>query len=148
MPPFQQWFIELISIISDILIGAAAIAAIIGLRQGRFELVGKTKFELARRIIRLAFEFHDELKTARRIFISPNESAERIKQVNENPDEAILLEEIFVRTRRLKPLKETFHKLQAAAWECRRPPKLRATGPRKALRHYLDFPVGQGHSCP
>ena len=144
MQPIQQWFIELISIISDILVGAAAIAAIIGLWQWRIELVGKTKFELARKIIQLAFEFEDELKSVRSAFTSPNESSERIKLENENPSETIILDELFARTRRLQSMKETLHKLHEAAWEAEiilSPEAAKLVQPLEGIFHELGISI-------
>ena len=117
MPPFQQWFLELVSIISDACVSIAAIAAIAGLWQWRRELVGKAKYELAHKIILLALEFRGELKLSRSVFLHPNESSGRFKSVDENPFEALILDEYYARLSRLKPVESILNKLQEASWE-------------------------------
>ena len=114
-------YVELVSFLKDILIGlsalTAAIIGIIGLRQWRAELKGKTKFETARKLALLSFEFRDKFKSARAPLTFASESAQRQKGDNETPEEAQLLDEYFAREKRLKPLQETLKKLNIANWE-------------------------------
>jgi hypothetical protein len=62
MAPFQRWFVDLTTLISDCLVGVAAIGAILGLWRWRREMIGKTKFELARKMTLLSYQFRDEIK--------------------------------------------------------------------------------------
>ena len=117
LPPFQQWFVELISMISNVLIGAAAVAGIIGLRQWRRELIGKTKFEIAHKIALLALQAQNEFSKARNPLTLGYESAERPKHDNETPEIKDVRDEHFARIMRLKPLSETLTKLEEASWE-------------------------------
>jgi len=47
---FEPWFVQLISVISDATVGLSAVAvaiiAFVGLKQWRFELIGRAKFEV------------------------------------------------------------------------------------------------------
>jgi len=109
--------IDLISIISDILVGAAAIMAIIGLQQWRVELLGKTRFELARKMVLLAQEFRDKLFYARNPATFGGEAKQRVIQENEKPEESIILNEHYTRLQRLQGLQETLRHLHEASWE-------------------------------
>lgn len=77
---FQPWFVEFVRVLSDIVVGlsaaAVAIAGVSGLYQWRAELKGRTKYELACRMVILAFQFRDEYKRARNPFTFPGESAD------------------------------------------------------------------------
>ena len=53
-PPFAQWVVQLFGMLSNLAVFAAAIAGIIGLWRWRAELVGRNRFEVARRIMILA----------------------------------------------------------------------------------------------
>ena len=94
---FEPWFVELISILSNAFIGLSALAVavigFVGLRQWRAELTGKTKFDIARKLAILAFQYRDEYKRARNPFTFPGEWSERQKGENEAADEANVLDE-------------------------------------------------------
>lgn len=118
---FQPWFVELVSVLSDCLVGLSALIlaciGIIGLTQWRTELTGKTKFEVARKMALLAFQFRDEFRQARNPFTFPGESADRQRNDSETREEAQVLDEYFARRKRLRPLQETLKNLHAASWE-------------------------------
>jgi len=118
---FQPWFVELISILSNACVGLSAltvaIIGIIGLRQWRAELKGKTKFEIARKMALLLFQYRDEYKRARNPFTFLGESAERKKDDAETQGEVQLLDEYYARRNRLVPLQETLRKLYEVSWE-------------------------------
>jgi hypothetical protein len=117
LPPFQEWLIQLVSMLSDILLGVAAIVGIWGLWEWRRELIGKTKFDVARRLTLLALQFRDEFHGARRVFTLAGESAEREVGTAEHPSETRVADEYFSRSRRLLLLQETLRKLLEAGWE-------------------------------
>lgn len=93
------------------------IIGLVGLRQWRAELTGKTKFDIARKMAILAFQYRDEYKRARNPFTFPEESLGRQKGENETADEANILDEYFARRKRLSPLQETLRQLYEASWE-------------------------------
>jgi hypothetical protein len=117
----QPWFVELITIISEIIVGISAIAvavfAFIGLRQWKIQLTGRTKFEVARKMAILAFEFRDEYKRVRSPMTLPGESSERQVAESETLEETNLLNEYFARRNRLRPLQDTLRKLYETSWE-------------------------------
>jgi hypothetical protein len=116
-----QSFVELVSVISNTLVGLSAVAVAIigfvGLKQWRAELTGKTKFDIARKMAVLTFQYRDEFKRARNPFTFPGEYVERKKDTNETPDETNLLDEYFARRKRLAPLQETLRQLYEVSWE-------------------------------
>jgi hypothetical protein len=118
---FEPWVVELISILSDALVGlsalAVAIIGFVGLKQWRAKLTGKTKFDIARKMAILAFQYRDEYKRARNPFTFYGESSERKKSENETDDEANMLDEYFARRKRLGLLQETLRQLYEASWE-------------------------------
>jgi hypothetical protein len=116
-PPFQEWVIQLISMISSILLGIAAIYGIASLWVWRRSLRRRTKLELARRIILLAQQFQDEFHNARSVLAAAEESANRNRMAGEQEAESIVLDEWFVHNRRIQALQTTLHKLREAAWE-------------------------------
>ena len=60
MSQIFQWLNDWVPIISNLALAVAAIFGIAGLWQWRSELVGKTKFEAARKMMLLALQFRDE----------------------------------------------------------------------------------------
>jgi hypothetical protein len=68
----SQDVVNIVTVIGNVVVGLSAvvvaIVAVIGLRQWRVELTGRTKFELARKIALLAYQFRDELHAARNPF--------------------------------------------------------------------------------
>jgi hypothetical protein len=118
---FQPWFIEFVAIASDILVGLSAIVVailgIVGLRQWKAELKGKTKFDLARQLAKTAMQYRDEVKRARNPFTYPGESIERKKGEDESREETQTLDENFARRNRLVPLQKSLGILYELGWE-------------------------------
>lgn len=118
---FQPWFVQLISVLSDLFVGLSAVGVAIlacwGLKQWRVELEGKVRFEIARRMVSLAFQFRDEFKRARSGEKFFGKSSERQKGDDETPEKARLLNKHFRRRKGLEPLQETLRKLYESAWE-------------------------------
>ena len=52
--PFQEWVVQLFGMINDFLVGIAAVIGVFGIWQWRREMVGKNKYELARKIVLLS----------------------------------------------------------------------------------------------
>jgi hypothetical protein len=121
MGTFQPWFVDIVSVISDIVVGLSAIAvaiiAGIGIYQWKRELTGRTKFEIAKRMAALIIEYRDRYKRARNFRTFPGESAGRIRSENETLAETELLNEYHAREKRLEPLQETLRKLYETSWE-------------------------------
>jgi hypothetical protein len=115
--PFQEWVIQLISMISSILMGVAAIYAIASLWAWRREQRRRVKLELARRIILLALQFQDEFHGARSLLAAAEETANRNRISDELPAESIVLDEWYVHNRRIEALQATVRELREAAWE-------------------------------
>lgn len=118
---FQPWFVELISVLSEIVVGICAVVAIIagifGFKKWRTELVAKAKLEVARKVAVLAQKFEDEFGFARSAIILPGECAERPKGKDEKSWEASLYDEYFARANRLETVGETWRSLRQARWE-------------------------------
>jgi hypothetical protein len=96
---FQSWFVEPVSLLSNICVGVSAIVvagvSVYGIWQWQRELKGRSKFEIAKKMTLLAFQFQDELRTARSPATFLGESAERKKGDNETPGERHTRDEHF-----------------------------------------------------
>ena len=118
---FQPWFVELISVLSDIVVGISAVVAIIagifGFKKWRAELMAKAKLEVARKVAVLAQKFRDEFNWVRSPFTYGGEFAERQKGDYETNEEDQVNDEYFARTNRLRSLQETVRDLRVARWE-------------------------------
>lgn len=118
---FQDWFVELVSVLSDIFIGITAIivafAAVKGLSTWSSELKGKARLEIGRRLTLLAYTFRDQYMSARGMFTFPQESADREKIENETRTETQYRNEYFARMTRTRLLQNTMRELYQAAWE-------------------------------
>lgn len=118
---FQPWFVELLSVVSNLAVGVSAIFAAVlafsGLRQWRAELVGRTRFDLARRIAKLAYQFQDQMHSARFPFTMPGEAANRERAEGESPELTAVEDEMFARFERLRPVRDTVRDLHEAGWE-------------------------------
>jgi len=112
---------ELVSLVSDIAIGVAAVivaaVSIFGLCTWRKELTGRAKFEVSRNVMLLAFKLKDGFGWATSPFTSSGEFVDRPHRENESQAESIVLNEWHARHRRLKPLIEDLQKLLTAGWE-------------------------------
>jgi hypothetical protein len=116
-PPIQEWLVQLMSMLSNLLIGIAAVVGIGSLWQWRKELIGRTKFEAARKLILLALQFRDEFHSARGIFTFGGESSDRKRSDSESEAERGVLDEHYARVKRLQILQQTLRKLHEAGWE-------------------------------
>ncbi len=114
---------EFVSMGSDVVVALAAlIAAIVafrGVKQWRKELTGKAKFEIARKMALLGFQFQERFRQARGPITFAGESAERIKSEDETPQERVALDEHFARQARLRPLGEILEELRSVNWEAK-----------------------------
>lgn len=117
MLSFPQWFKEFTTIVSNLAIAVAAIIGILGLWKWRAELVGKSKFKVARKMTMLALRFRDEYGLARSPWTDSREWAERKRSDDELRNESQVLDEYFARSRRLIPLQNTLRKLYEIGWE-------------------------------
>jgi len=112
---------HLASIVSDAVVGvsavAVAIAAWLGLRKWREELAGKTKFEVARKVMSPGRKLQQDFESARNPFTGPWESAGRVRSQDEPWDVSLVLNEWYARQHRLRPVIEDLQKLQEAIWE-------------------------------
>lgn len=112
---------ELVSLLSDIAIGVAAVVvaavSVFGLRTWRKELTGKAKFNVARNVMLLAFKLKADFQRATNLMTRPGEFVDRPHGENESPGESRVLDEWYARQRRLQPLVEDLQKLQTAGWE-------------------------------
>ena len=117
MPQLSNGFLELTNIISNIAVTFAVIFGIIGLWTWRSEHTGKTKFEVARKMVQLSLKFRDEFRRVRYVGTFLEESFERKQRADEMPNETKVLDEQFVRWRRLRPLQDTLRNLYEVGWE-------------------------------
>ena len=117
MPSFQLSFKELTDIISNLAVAIAAIFGIVGLWQWRNELIGKIKFEVARKMMLLALQFRDEYGLARSPITYVGELAERKKDDSETQNVSRILDEYYAHSRRLIPLQDTLRKFYEVSWE-------------------------------
>lgn len=112
---------ELVSLLSDIAIGVAAVVVavvgVFGLCTWRKELTGKAKFNVARNVMLLAFKLKADFEWATNPMTSSGEFVDRPHGEKESPDESRVLDEWHARQRRLQPLVEDLQKLQTAGWE-------------------------------
>ena len=114
---------NLVSIVSDIVIGVSAIivagVALYGLHTWREELTGKARFELARKIMLLGFKIRADFQEARNPSTSSGEYAARPRQEGESPGKSDILDEWYAKYHRLVPLLEDLIKLREAGWEAK-----------------------------
>ncbi len=118
---FDAQVVEFVTFVKDLLVTLSTLvvigATIYGLRKWRSEYTWKIKFEIARRMVLLAFRFRDEFQQARNSFTFPGESTDRPKGDDETPNESNLLDEYYARKVRLSPLSKTLQELKQACWE-------------------------------
>jgi hypothetical protein len=117
MPQFQEWFVQLVGMISEILVGVAAVIGISSFWQWRREMVGKTRYELARKIVSLALKYEQQINEARNPMGYSNEADGRECSENETEGEKSILNEQYARWKRLQPIQETIRELQEVTWE-------------------------------
>lgn len=118
---FQQWFVELVSLLSEICVGISAaivaIVAIIGITQWKVQMRGRDKYEITKKLMILILEFRDKYNTARNPQTFPDEYGKIEKSGNETSEESSNLDEWYARKRRLGPLQETLRNLYVAGRE-------------------------------
>lgn len=118
---FQEWFVQLVSTISDIVVALSAIAVfglgLAGLQQWKRELRGKSQFEIARRIALYAFDFKERFHGARSSFTFVGQSAERAKAENETREVTEVMNEWYARSKHMEELNKTARLLHEATWE-------------------------------
>ena len=108
---------EWISLISDAIIAIAAILGVAGLWQWRKELIGRSKFEIATKMMLLSLQFRDEFNFARGMATFKGEAADREKQDDEAREESQVLDEYYARIKRFHKVQGTLQKLSQAGWE-------------------------------
>jgi hypothetical protein len=117
----QPWFVEIISFISDVIVGLSAlivsIAAVLGLFQWRAELKGKARLDMARRLTLLAYQFRDQYISSRSIITFIQESADREELPSETKSETHYRDEHYARMNRVRLIQGTMRELYQAAWE-------------------------------
>ena len=118
---FEPWFVEMVSLLSDVVVGLSAlvvsVAAVVGLTQWRSELKGKARLDMARQLTILAYRFRDLYHSARGIITFGQESVDREVLPGEEPDEKRYRNEYFARMNRVRLLQETMRELYQASWE-------------------------------
>jgi hypothetical protein len=93
------------------------VVAIIGINQWREQLKGTNRYNIARQLALLAFQFKDDFDRARFPLTYSQESAGRPRQENETRQEADAKDEYYARAARLQSLHETYQKMRVANWE-------------------------------
>ena len=91
--------------------------AFAGLRQWRAQLIGTSKYEIARKLAHLTVKLQDELTVARNSITMSYEWASRVRPEGETQREAQLQDEYYARRARFKPVAETMQNIQSAGWE-------------------------------
>lgn len=115
--PETTW-IDVLNAASNFVIAVTAVvAAWFGLRQWRRETVGRSRYELARRLALLAFRFRQQVNDFRNPFTFAGESADRTLSDDETPDQTLQRNEEYAKWSRLKPTNETILELREATWE-------------------------------
>lgn len=112
---------ELIAAISNIFVATSAIVvaivAIVGVSQWRKEMIGKTKFDVAKKLAMLLYQYRNEFEAARSPFTFPGESADRVKGEHETKDESSTIDEYYARKKRLLPLQKRLIEVMETSWE-------------------------------
>ena len=112
---------DLVSNASSIALGVSAVVVVIvaswGINAWRRELKGKAKYELARSLIVVCRKIQAAFEWARFPITLSGEFSERPQLENELPETSKVLNEMWGRGQRLKPLMEYLRELQELAWE-------------------------------
>ena len=111
----------MIKTISEIVTGISAtviaVVAIVGLNAWRKELSGRAIFESARKAIKPCFKILDAYIFATSIMTSSAESSERVKAVDERPEQSQVLDEWYARSKRFANVSENYNNFVEAQWE-------------------------------
>ena len=94
-----------------------AFFAWLGLKTWRRELIGKEKFETARRMMHVGFEVKDRFEWVRNIFTRSNEWTERVPQPTETEPVRQILNEWYAKSKRLELLHDSIQQLIEVRWE-------------------------------
>jgi hypothetical protein len=116
-PPFQEWVIQITSIFSNVMVGVAAIVGIFGYFKWRREMVGRAKFDIAVKLIRISLQIQDKFRFARNIFSFSSESISRQKREDESHEESSVLDEHYAHIKRIEFLKESLLELRTTMLE-------------------------------
>ena len=117
MPQSPNELLDWSNIISNFAVAAAAVYGLYGFWKWRRELIEKTKFKVARKMMLLALRFRDEYDRARNPWTDSWEWIERKKGDDEMENISKVLDERFARLRRLQPLQDTLRKFYEISWE-------------------------------
>lgn len=114
---------ELVANASNITIGVSALVvaliASFGINRWRKELKGKTKYEVARNVMKLAYKVEADLRILRSPFTWSGEFSERQKREDETANVIPVMDEWYAREKRLEILIEDLPKLEEAGWEAK-----------------------------
>jgi hypothetical protein len=112
----DQWD-ALGSMLTGIATCVLVLVSMAGIGQWRKQLQGAKKYEVIYRTALLALRLEDAFAQARSAFSFPYEYADRHKISHETDSETHLLNEQFVRKRRLNNVVKIIEELRVAAWE-------------------------------
>ena len=110
----MEYFSDIIIAISALLV---AFFAWLGLKTWRRQLIGKEKFEIARRIMHVGFEVRSKFEWIRNPFTNSNEWTDRVPQPTETEPEKDVLNEWHAKSKRLELLRESINQLIEVKWE-------------------------------
>ncbi len=109
------------SLISTIIVSISAVVvaliAIYGVFQWKRELKGKSQFELARQIVKLAMEYRDNYHAVRSPITYSIEYANREKAADETNETSQILDEWHAKIKRMEKLNKIILQLHEASWE-------------------------------
>ncbi len=105
----------------DILVGLSAVTVAFfawrGVTAWRNELTGKARFEIARSMMRTAFELRANLESVRAPFTAASESADRVRDAAETLAESLVLDEWHAKSKRLNSVVESLNRVIELKWE-------------------------------
>lgn len=105
----------------DVLVSLSAVAVVIfawlGLRTWRKELVGRARFETARRMWRSVSECKDNFEWVRNPLMKSPEWADRAPQASETGKESEVLNTWYAKNKRLNLIRESLNKVTEIRWE-------------------------------
>lgn len=118
---FQPWFTDIISLSSDILVGISAIIVgcigIIGLKQWKAELTGRSKFEIARKVSVLVVQFREKFHKSRSRDFIMTDPGKYYDENGESDDAWFTLAEYSNQSKKVQTLRDILDKLYETNWE-------------------------------
>jgi hypothetical protein len=111
---------DLVASLKDLAIATSivfAIVAVLGIGIWRKELRSKPKFDVAQKLMILAFQLKADFEWVRNPAGWSWEYTNRIERQNELPQEKELLNQWYSKNERLKPLTANLQRLEEAAWK-------------------------------